>query len=362
MPVAVVPSRFEPEQVETPAQREQRTVHDVYEQIAPHFSATRYKPWPVISRFLSEVPPGSLGLDSGAGNGKYLPVLRTSSEGSVMVALDRSLGLLEFARTQTGSVEGKGKGKEEDKEEAPSVVEECVRADLCFNGWRSGVFDFAISIAAIHHLSTPSRRVDSVRSLIRPLRVSRPDAQGRCARFLIYVWAFEQGENSKRKMGVLAPAQTTQEGSQTEEQSAPASGEVDKDVRQDVMVPWVLQPKPVPKPKAPKGSQKRDARRRAEGPAGESPPIPEASTSTTSAQAPQPANPPPPQVFHRYYHLFMQGELSTLVHDAGRAEGFDLVESPSKPMDGKAGGKWLRVVDEGYEKDNWWLEGEVGLY
>ena len=43
MPVAVVPSRFEPEQVETPAQREQRTVHDVYEQIAPHFSATRYK-------------------------------------------------------------------------------------------------------------------------------------------------------------------------------------------------------------------------------------------------------------------------------------------------------------------------------
>ena len=163
-------------------------------------------------------------------------------------------------------------------------------------------------------------------------------------------------------MGVLAPAQTTQEGSQTEEQSAPASGEVDKDVRQDVMVPWVLQPKPVPKPKAPKGSQKRDARRRAVGPAGESPPIPEASTSTTSAQAPQPANPPPPQVFHRYYHLFMQGELSTLVHDAGRAEGFDLVESPSKPMDGKAGGKWLRVVDEGYEKDNWWLEGEVGLY
>ena len=43
MPVAVVPSRFEPEQVETAAQREQRTVHDVYEQIAPHFSATRYK-------------------------------------------------------------------------------------------------------------------------------------------------------------------------------------------------------------------------------------------------------------------------------------------------------------------------------
>lgn len=96
----------------------------------------------MISRFLGEVPPGSLGLDSGAGNGKYLPVLRAASEGSVMVALDRSSGLLEFARTQVGGVDGKGKEKTvgEAGEGEPSVLEECVRADLCFNGWRSGVF------------------------------------------------------------------------------------------------------------------------------------------------------------------------------------------------------------------------------
>ncbi|KAJ3084968.1 3-hydroxymethyl-3-methylglutaryl-CoA lyase [Quaeritorhiza haematococci] len=31
---------------------EQRYVHDVYEAIAPHFSATRYKPWPVVEDFL----------------------------------------------------------------------------------------------------------------------------------------------------------------------------------------------------------------------------------------------------------------------------------------------------------------------
>lgn len=43
MPVAVIPSQFQPEETETPAEREQRTVHDVYESIAPHFSATRYK-------------------------------------------------------------------------------------------------------------------------------------------------------------------------------------------------------------------------------------------------------------------------------------------------------------------------------
>lgn len=40
----------------------------------------------------------------------------------MMVALDRSLGLLEIARTEHG------------------LVEECVRGDLCFNAFREGLF------------------------------------------------------------------------------------------------------------------------------------------------------------------------------------------------------------------------------
>lgn len=71
-----------------------------------------------------------------------------------MVALDRSLGLLEFARTQMGGVEGKGKakegegqGQEDGQEGKQGVLEECVRADLCFNGWRSGVF---VSFVHLH--------------------------------------------------------------------------------------------------------------------------------------------------------------------------------------------------------------------
>ncbi|ORY46743.1 hypothetical protein BCR33DRAFT_637631, partial [Rhizoclosmatium globosum] len=46
----------------------------VYEAIAPHFSATRYKPWPVVETFLKSLPPGSIGADVGCGNGKYLGV------------------------------------------------------------------------------------------------------------------------------------------------------------------------------------------------------------------------------------------------------------------------------------------------
>ena len=55
-------------------QYEEEHVHQVYEQIASHFSSTRYKPWPIIERFLKDLPDGSVGLDVGCGNGKYLAV------------------------------------------------------------------------------------------------------------------------------------------------------------------------------------------------------------------------------------------------------------------------------------------------
>lgn len=75
---------------------ENQHVHQVYEQIASHFSATRYKvglpvseqpislyiyvtnvviqPWPIVEKFLLDLPDGSVGLDIGCGNGKYLMV------------------------------------------------------------------------------------------------------------------------------------------------------------------------------------------------------------------------------------------------------------------------------------------------
>jgi hypothetical protein len=77
------------------------------------------QPWPLITTFLQSLPPNSLGLDSGAGNGKYLPV--AASAGHVMIALDRSLGLLGIAKEQEGGMD-------------------IVRGDLGCRGWRGGVF------------------------------------------------------------------------------------------------------------------------------------------------------------------------------------------------------------------------------
>lgn len=125
-------------------------------------------------------------------------------------------------------------------------------------------FDFAISIAVVHHLSTPERRIEAVRSILETLK---PGGQA-----LVYVWALEQ-EGSRR-------------------------GWSEKD-DQDVMVPWVM-----------KGSKK--------------------------VKADQPATAPTEdRTFHRYYHLYRQGELESDLEAAGS-----------------------KVVESGYEKDNWWAIAE----
>jgi ubiquinone/menaquinone biosynthesis C-methylase UbiE len=53
---------------------EKQHVYEVYEKIAPHFSHTRYKPWPKIAEHLNSLTEGSIVADVGCGNGKYLGV------------------------------------------------------------------------------------------------------------------------------------------------------------------------------------------------------------------------------------------------------------------------------------------------
>lgn len=160
---------------------EEQHVHSVYEQIASHFSSTRYKPWPIIERFLKDLPAGSIGLDIGCGNGKYLAVNRDI----FLLGSDRSTNLVGIAaRHQPHSV---------------------LVADILALPHAHGAFDFAISIAVVHHLSTSERRVEAVRAILQTLRPG--------GRALVYVWALEQ-EGSRRGWG---------EGD-----------------AQDVMVPWVM--------------------------------------------------------------------------------------------------------------------------
>jgi tRNA (uracil-5-)-methyltransferase TRM9 len=81
------------------------------------------------------------------------------------------------------------------------------------------MFDFVISIAVIHHLASPSRRVRAIEELLQLLRdppASIPEDTNNIAKGLIYVWALEQ-KGSRRGW--------------------------DAGDDQDVMVPWVMKEK-----------------------------------------------------------------------------------------------------------------------
>ncbi|PGG97849.1 hypothetical protein AJ80_09630 [Polytolypa hystricis UAMH7299] len=215
---------------------EEQHVHKVYEQIAHHFSSTRYKPWPVVERFLSELSPGSIGLDIGCGNGKYLSV----NPNVFIVASDRSQALVQIA--------------------SQHQPHSAIVADNLNLPHPNARFDFAISIAVVHHLSTPTRRAAAIASILQALKPPCGSSPG--GKALIYVWALEQ-KNSRRGWG-------------------PGDD-------QDVMVPWITKQK--------NGSGTEESSK----------------------------------TFLRYYHLYQSGELERDILAAGG-----------------------QVLDQGYEKDNWW--------
>lgn len=55
-------------------------VHEVYENIGSHFSKTRHKPWPNVLNFVQSLDVGSVLIDVGCGNGKYLGQNKTIYE------------------------------------------------------------------------------------------------------------------------------------------------------------------------------------------------------------------------------------------------------------------------------------------
>lgn len=58
--------------MKSPSALELENVHNVYDKIADHFSETRHSPWPKVQEFIDKLLPGSILLDIGCGNGKYL--------------------------------------------------------------------------------------------------------------------------------------------------------------------------------------------------------------------------------------------------------------------------------------------------
>ncbi|XP_031462038.1 alkylated DNA repair protein alkB homolog 8 [Phasianus colchicus] len=146
---------------------EQEYVHKVYEEIATHFSSTRHSPWPRVVEFLRSLPEGSIVADVGCGNGKYLGINRDL----YMIGCDRSKNLVDICG----------------EKDFQAFVCDALSVPI-----RSGSCDACISIAVIHHFSTAERRLAAIRELARLLK---PGGMA-----LIYVWAMEQEyKNQKSK-------------------------------------------------------------------------------------------------------------------------------------------------------------------
>ncbi|GMG35493.1 unnamed protein product [Ambrosiozyma monospora] len=169
-------------------------------------------------------------------------------------------------------------------------------------------FDFAISIAVIHHFATRERRVDAIVEIMRCLKIG--------GRALIYCWALEQ-DGSRRGWK--------------------------KGMEQDVLVPWVLPQQNQQKKKKKKVLVKRkkafidgvlvdlgpvdgqadNVNADEEGTEKEEENADDFSTKDNEKK---------PDVKMRFYHLYKEGELN---EDCEKAGGI--------------------VLESGYERDNWWI-------
>lgn len=265
--------------------KEEEYVHQVYNEIAPHFSQTRYKPWPIVTEFLKSREMGSVGIDVGCGNGKYLDV----NPNVFMIGSDRSSGLISCAH---------------DINHGYNVMV----ADGMHLPHLDDTFDFAISIAVVHHWSTRDRRIAAIKHIMSKVR---PGGE-----VLVYCWALEQGESRRgyhegMEQDVLVPwvlqdkqKKPRQEGKKQEALQKPDLTNVPKHERSEVLNRWKKEQESL---RMEREQRLEEERRRAE----------EEEKKNTK---------------YRYYHLYREGELE---EDCTMAGGV--------------------VIGQGYEKDNWYV-------
>ena len=142
-----------------PEELEDVHVNKVYDEIAPHFDHTRYKPWPGVRNFVSSLPKHSLLLDLGCGNGRNLCINPTTID----VGTDISMPLCQIAS----------------KRGQPVFCASAINLPI-----RDATFDYVICVAVIHHFASDQRRTQCLREIARVLKTG--------GRAFVTAWAIEQ--------------------------------------------------------------------------------------------------------------------------------------------------------------------------
>ena len=160
--------------MDDPADRfEHKHVHSVYDEIATEFSKTRYNVWPSVKTFLDNIACDNTEtsvIEVGCGNGKNLLYLKKRNFSGRLTGCDFAEKFVEMVNL---------------------LGIECVKANAVLLPFQNETFDYTLSVAVIHHLSTEDRRVTAIGELIRITKKN--------GLIFIQVWAFEQHSGSKRE-------------------------------------------------------------------------------------------------------------------------------------------------------------------
>jgi len=242
---------------------EAKYVQGVYDEIAETFSGTRHSMWPRVKQFLDEIPSGSILLDLGCGNGKYL----FGHPSVFKLGLDNSSGLIDICSDRGFQV----------------MTSDCLNTPL-----RNSCCDYVISIAVIHHLSTLDRRKAVIEEFLRLLRKG--------GRALIYVWAMEQKMNDKKSNYISSKRSDNEIDFQLKSINLVESSKIGpENEMKDNTIEYHVNRTPF---------QQQDlfvpfARRKK-------------NTKSDSNQTPVEKSERKDETFYRFYHLFKQGELDEL--------------------------------------------------
>jgi tRNA (uracil-5-)-methyltransferase TRM9 len=140
-------------------------VKRVYDAIANHFDVTRYSVWIDVRKFIDSLDKNSFVLDAGCGNGKNM-----YREDCYFIGGDFCNKFLEI--TKSKKIENGYDVVQFNTKQIPL---------------KDNMFDYTISVAVIHHISSQEQRIKSIEELIR---VTKPGGK-----IFISVWGAHKNYN-----------------------------------------------------------------------------------------------------------------------------------------------------------------------
>ena len=140
-------------------------IAQVYNNIADDFSNTRYKIWNSVKDFIDTIKINDINIDVGCGNGKNMLYKKELN----FVGIDICENFVKICKSRNLNVD---------------------IGNILNINYPDNHFNNIICIAVIHHLDYISR-IKAIQELFRICKSN--------GKIMIYVWSFQQPENSKRK-------------------------------------------------------------------------------------------------------------------------------------------------------------------